>query len=57
MSVLRSAMETFDRLKVDYTTWIPAHSPTPDRTLTRADVQAAVGREIIPGRRGSVKRG
>jgi len=28
---------------LDYTTFIPAHPPTPDRALTKADVTAAVG--------------
>jgi glyoxylase-like metal-dependent hydrolase (beta-lactamase superfamily II) len=44
LGVVRSAVEAFDRFKVDYDTWIPAHPATPDRPLTRADVQAAVGR-------------
>ena len=38
-----AAVETFNRLNLDYQTWIPAHPPTPDRTLTRADVMAVVG--------------
>ena len=36
----RSAVQTFNRLKLDYNTWIPAHPPNPDRPLTRADVMA-----------------
>ena len=44
LGVLRSAVDALDRLDVDYDTWIPAHPPTPDRRLTRADVQAAAGR-------------
>ena len=41
LPVLRAAVETLNRLKLDYTTWIPAHPPNPDRPLTRADVEAA----------------
>ena len=32
----------FDRLKLDYNTWLPAHPPNPDKPLTKADVMAAV---------------
>jgi hypothetical protein len=39
--VVRSAVEAFNRLKLDYDAWIPAHPPNPDRPLTRADVTAA----------------
>ena len=41
LPVLRAAVETLNRLKLDYNTWIPAHPPNPDRPLTRADVEAA----------------
>ena len=43
LGVLKSAVATFDRLKLDYNTWLPAHPPTPDKPLTKADVMAAVG--------------
>jgi glyoxylase-like metal-dependent hydrolase (beta-lactamase superfamily II) len=41
LGTVRSAKQALDRLKLDYDTWIPAHPPNPDRTLTRADVDAA----------------
>ena len=41
LGVVRSAVETIDRLKLDFNAWIPAHPPNPDRPLTRADVLAA----------------
>ena len=41
LPVLRAAVDALTRLKLDYTTWIPAHPPNPDRPLTRADVEAA----------------
>ena len=41
LGLVRAAAETLDKLKLDYATWIPAHPPTPDRVLTRADVVAA----------------
>jgi glyoxylase-like metal-dependent hydrolase (beta-lactamase superfamily II) len=43
LGVLKSAVAAFDRLKLDYNAWLPAHPPTPDRPLTKADVMAAVG--------------
>jgi hypothetical protein len=43
LGVLKSAVETLDRLKLDYNSWIPAHPPNPDRPLTRSDVVAAAG--------------
>ena len=43
LGVVRSAVQALNRLNLDYDTWIPAHPPTPDRRLTRADVMAAVG--------------
>ena len=42
-AVVKSAVAAFDRLKLDYTTWLPAHPPNPDRPLTKADVMAAAG--------------
>ena len=41
LPVLKAAVQTFNTLKLDYNTWIPAHPPNPDRPLTRADVEAA----------------
>jgi glyoxylase-like metal-dependent hydrolase (beta-lactamase superfamily II) len=41
LPVLRAAVDTLTRLKIDYNTWIPAHPPNPDKPLTRADVEAA----------------
>jgi glyoxylase-like metal-dependent hydrolase (beta-lactamase superfamily II) len=43
LGVLKSAVAVIDRLKLDYNTWLPAHPPSPDRPLTKADVMAAVG--------------
>jgi glyoxylase-like metal-dependent hydrolase (beta-lactamase superfamily II) len=43
LGTLKSAVSTFDRLKLDYDTWLPAHPPNPDKPLTKADVTAAVG--------------
>jgi glyoxylase-like metal-dependent hydrolase (beta-lactamase superfamily II) len=43
LAVLKSAVQVFNRLKLDYNTWIPAHPPNPDRPLTRSDVMTAVG--------------
>ncbi|HKE83512.1 MAG TPA: MBL fold metallo-hydrolase [Vicinamibacterales bacterium] len=42
LGVVKSAVATFDRLKLDYNGWIPAHPPNPDKPLTKADVMAAV---------------
>jgi len=42
LGIVKSAVSTFDRLKLDYNGWIPAHPPNPDKPLTRADVMAAV---------------
>jgi hypothetical protein len=36
------AVDAIDRLKLDYTGWIPAHPPNPDKPLTKADVMSAV---------------
>jgi glyoxylase-like metal-dependent hydrolase (beta-lactamase superfamily II) len=41
LDLVRAAAETLDKLKLDYTSWIPAHPPNPDRPLTKADVTAA----------------
>jgi glyoxylase-like metal-dependent hydrolase (beta-lactamase superfamily II) len=42
LGVLKSAVATLERLKLDYNTWLPAHPPNPDKPLTKADVMAAV---------------
>jgi hypothetical protein len=42
LGTLKSAVAAFDRLKLDYDAWIPAHPPNPDR-YDEADVMAAVG--------------
>jgi glyoxylase-like metal-dependent hydrolase (beta-lactamase superfamily II) len=42
LGVVRAAVETFNRLNLDYNTFIPAHQPNPDRPLTKADVMAAI---------------
>jgi glyoxylase-like metal-dependent hydrolase (beta-lactamase superfamily II) len=41
LPVLRAAVDVLARLKIDYSTWILAHPPNPDRPITRADVEAA----------------
>jgi len=43
LATLRAAVTAIERLKLDYNGWIPAHPPNPDKPLTKADVQAAVG--------------
>ena len=43
LGTLKSAVAAFDRLALDYNTWLPAHPPNPDKPLTKADVTAAVG--------------
>jgi glyoxylase-like metal-dependent hydrolase (beta-lactamase superfamily II) len=43
LATVKSAVEVFNKLKLDYNAWIPAHPPNPDKPLTRADVTAAVG--------------
>ena len=42
LGVVRSAVDTIEKLKLDYNGWIPAHPPNPDRPLTKTDVMAAV---------------
>ena len=41
LAVLKAVAQTTSKL--DYTNWIQAHPPNPDKPLTKADVQAAVG--------------
>jgi glyoxylase-like metal-dependent hydrolase (beta-lactamase superfamily II) len=43
LGVVKSAISALDKSKIDYTAWIPAHPPNPDRPLTKADVVAAAG--------------
>jgi glyoxylase-like metal-dependent hydrolase (beta-lactamase superfamily II) len=43
LATVRSAVQAFNRLNLDYNSWIPAHPPNPDRPLTKADVTAAAG--------------
>jgi glyoxylase-like metal-dependent hydrolase (beta-lactamase superfamily II) len=43
LGVLRSAVETINRLKLDFNAWIPTHPPNPDKPLTRADALAVAG--------------
>ena len=40
IGVVKSAVQRFNELKLDYTTWIPVHAPNPDRPMTKADVDA-----------------
>jgi glyoxylase-like metal-dependent hydrolase (beta-lactamase superfamily II) len=40
-ATLRAAVAALNRLQLDYSAWIPAHPPSPDRPLTKADVLAA----------------
>jgi glyoxylase-like metal-dependent hydrolase (beta-lactamase superfamily II) len=39
--IVKAAVEAINRLKLDYTLWIPAHPPNPDRPLSKTDVMAA----------------
>ncbi len=41
LGTVKSVVAALNRLKLDYTTWMPAHPPNPDRPLTKADVLAA----------------
>jgi glyoxylase-like metal-dependent hydrolase (beta-lactamase superfamily II) len=43
LGIVKSAVAALNRLKLDYSAWIPAHPPNPDRPLTRSDVTAAAG--------------
>ena len=43
LAVVKAAVETVNRLKLDFNAWIPAHPPNPDKPLTKADVLAAGG--------------
>jgi glyoxylase-like metal-dependent hydrolase (beta-lactamase superfamily II) len=43
LGVVKSTVETINKLKLDFNGWIPAHPPNPDKPLTRADVMAVAG--------------
>lgn len=43
LGTVKSLVQALNQLKLDFNTFIPAHPPNPDRTLTRADVMAAAG--------------
>jgi glyoxylase-like metal-dependent hydrolase (beta-lactamase superfamily II) len=43
LGTVKAVAATLDRLKLDYTVWLPAHPPNPDRPLTKDDVAKAVG--------------
>jgi len=43
LPVLKAAVDVINKLKLDFSTWIQAHPPNPDKPLTRAEVMAAAG--------------
>jgi len=43
LATVRAANETLNKLNLDYSSWIQAHPPNPDKPLTKADVVAAAG--------------
>ena len=43
LATVKAANETLTKLNVDYSAWIQAHPPNPDKPLTKADVVAAAG--------------
>jgi glyoxylase-like metal-dependent hydrolase (beta-lactamase superfamily II) len=43
LGTVKAVAASLDRLKLDYTAWLPAHPPNPDRPLTKDDVAKAVG--------------
>jgi len=43
LATVRAANETLTKLNLDYSSWIQAHPPNPDKPLTKADVVAAAG--------------
>ena len=43
LGTVKSLAQALNQLKLDFNTFIPAHPPNPDRTLTRADVMTAAG--------------
>jgi glyoxylase-like metal-dependent hydrolase (beta-lactamase superfamily II) len=43
LGVVKSTVETINKLKLDFNAFIPAHPPNPDKPLTRADLIAASG--------------
>jgi glyoxylase-like metal-dependent hydrolase (beta-lactamase superfamily II) len=40
VGVVKSAQAVFNRLNLDFNTWVPAHPPNPDRPITKAEVMA-----------------
>ena len=49
LATVKAVAATLDRLKLEYTVWLPTHPPNPDRPLTRDDVVKAVT-TATPGR-------
>jgi flavorubredoxin len=43
LGVVKSTVETINKLKLDFNAFIPAHPPNPDKPLTRADLMSAAG--------------
>ncbi|MBI4474363.1 MAG: MBL fold metallo-hydrolase [Acidobacteria bacterium] len=43
LPLLKAAVETINRLKLDFNSWIAAHPLNPDRPITKAEVMAAAG--------------
>src|SRR5262245_9967084 len=43
LGIVKSTVETVNKLKLDFNAFIPAHPPNPDKPLTRADLLAAAG--------------
>ena len=41
LPALKAAVETINRLNLDYNSWIQAHPPNPERPITKTDVAAA----------------
>ena len=41
VGIVKATVETVNRLKLDFNSFIPAHPPNPDRPLTKADLTAA----------------
>jgi len=43
LPTLKAAVETANRLNLNFDTWIQAHPPNPEKPVSKADVMAAVG--------------
>jgi glyoxylase-like metal-dependent hydrolase (beta-lactamase superfamily II) len=43
LGILKSVVQAVNRLNLDYSSWIQAHPPNPDRAITKADVTASAG--------------